>query len=210
MKTCSKCSQELPDSMFYKTKTGLTASCKTCKSDYAKRNKDKINARMKRWRDKNKDKVRGYVNKEKKAEYNHQYYAKNKETIIKQNTEWAKNNLEKRSIIMQEYYKRNTARMLDTMAKWAKNNRAKKNTSGSNYRAAKLHRTPNWLTEADFKKIEEFYQLARDLTDIVGLPYEVDHIVPLQGENVSGLHCPSNLQVIPASENRSKGNRYNT
>ena len=74
--------------------------------------------------------------------------------------------------------------------------------------AAKKQRTPAWLTKEDFKLIEVFYLEAAMLGQETGIKHHVDHIVPLQGKNVSGLHIPSNLQVIPASENCSKSNKH--
>ena len=65
-------------------------------------------------------------------------------------------------------------------------------------RASRLQRTPAW---ADLEAIKQFY---------LNCPkgYHVDHIVPLQGVNVSGFHVLNNLQYLTAAENCSKGNKY--
>ena len=60
------------------------------------------------------------------------------------------------------------------------------------------NRVPKW---ADLKAIEEFYRNRPE-------GYHVDHIIPLRGKNVSGLHVLNNLQYLPASENLSKNNKY--
>lgn len=75
------------------------------------------------------------------------------------------------------------------------------------YEASKLHRTPPWLTPEQHKSIELFYTTAKWLESFIGEPIHVDHIIPLQGKNVSGLHAPWNLQLLPASENMAKGNK---
>jgi hypothetical protein len=75
-------------------------------------------------------------------------------------------------------------------------------------RAAKISRTPAWLTEDDHWMIEQAYELAALRTKMFGFAWEVDHVLPLQGKIVSGLHIPTNLQVIPATLNRQKNNRY--
>lgn len=75
-------------------------------------------------------------------------------------------------------------------------------------RATKLSATPSWLTSEDFWLIREVYSISKLRTTMTGTDWEVDHIVPLQGKNVCGLHVPLNLQVITAHENRTKGNRY--
>jgi hypothetical protein len=65
--------------------------------------------------------------------------------------------------------------------------------------------TPQWVNK---EEIEEFYIKARILTKETGIKYEVDHIVPIQGKLVSGLHVPVNLQIITKFENISKNNKF--
>ena len=75
-------------------------------------------------------------------------------------------------------------------------------------RALKMQRTPAWLTEIDKERIQNEYQLAALQTKITGKPWHVDHIIPLQGELVSGLHVPSNLMAMLGSKNISKHNNF--
>lgn len=75
--------------------------------------------------------------------------------------------------------------------------------------AAKKQRTPPWLNQAYFAEIEGMYHFAKFMGQITGRKYHVDHIEPVQGSDVSGLHVPWNMQVIPAIENIRKGNRRN-
>lgn len=81
-------------------------------------------------------------------------------------------------------------------------------SEASKRRAVKLNATPEWLDQEQHQEIKDFYWLAKDLTAVSGESYHVDHIVPLQGDNVCGLHVPWNLQILPADINLSKGNRY--
>ena len=76
------------------------------------------------------------------------------------------------------------------------------------YRSAKLNRMPAWLTKNDKWMIEQAYDLATLRTKLFGFTWEVDHIIPLQGKTVSGLHVPTNLQVIPKLVNARKGNKF--
>jgi hypothetical protein len=60
----------------------------------------------------------------------------------------------------------------------------------------------------DRAAIEAIYQEAKRLTRATGVPHDVDHIVPLHGRDVSGLHVSWNLQAIPRLDNKQKSNRH--
>jgi 5-methylcytosine-specific restriction endonuclease McrA len=72
-------------------------------------------------------------------------------------------------------------------------------------RALKNNATPKW---ANKKAIKSIYQNCILLSQRTGIKHEVDHIVPLRGLNVTGLHVESNLQIISSIKNRSKSNKY--
>lgn len=73
-------------------------------------------------------------------------------------------------------------------------------------RAIKLKALPSWLNDFDKFVIGEMYETAQRRSKVTGIKWHVDHIVPLQGDNVCGLHVPCNLQVIPAVQNLRKSN----
>jgi len=92
--------------------------------------------------------------------------------------------------------------------KYKQANRARFNAYDANRRAAKLERTPCWLTDSDNAAILAIYERARQLTKETGVEHHVDHIIPLQGSLVSGLHVPGNLQILTAAENLGKSNNF--
>jgi 5-methylcytosine-specific restriction endonuclease McrA len=110
-------------------------------------------------------------------------------------TAWQADNKASHALTVNRY--QNTTRgKVKLRAAWAK------------YHASKIQATPAWLTSSHLEEIESFYALAKELQWLTSDTLEVDHIVPLQGDNVCGLHVPWNLQVLAATLNRRKGNRF--
>lgn len=116
-------------------------------------------------------------------------------------------NEEKISEYRKEYLIINKNKLSESGKEYRLDNKEKVNAKNARRRSNKLNATPRWLTQDENAQILNFYKEAQILKLLMGEEYHVDHIVPLQGENVCGLHVPWNLQVIPASENISKSNK---
>ena len=123
------------------------------------------------------------------------------------NAEYLKNADTRREQALNYYYANHSKSKERQLAR-QKTNPAKYAAISAKYRAIKLVRTPKWLTENDYWMIEQVYELASIRTKMFGFTWHVDHIIPLRGKLVSGLHTPYNLQVIPALQNIAKNNTF--
>lgn len=212
MKICNKCKTEKPIECFSPHKggkNGLHSSCKLCeyerkkkwrsdnkdKDDEIKRkwalnNKEKIDKSRKKYKDNNPNKIKISKDKWRKnnLEYNKNYYQNNKELINERNSNWRKINKDVSNKISKKY----------------RDNNKEKRTALAAYRRASK---PSWLSQEDTEFIHLQYAMANVLSKTTGEKYHVDHIIPLKGKNVSGLHVPLNLQVIEAYKNFKKSNK---
>jgi hypothetical protein len=132
-----------------------------------------------------------------KRKQDNEYSAKNREAAKQRAVNWYYNNLE---YALSQSKTRNK--------QWRIENPDKNAAKASKRRANKIQATPKWLSKEQCRQIESFYWLARLQYELTDTKYHVDHIVPLKGKTVCGLHVPWNLQVIEATANISKGNRF--
>jgi len=95
-----------------------------------------------------------------------------------------------------------------TAKQWAKDNKERAAFNAARKRARKLKATPNWLTDLDFQKMQMLYNISALVQKQTGVKMHVDHIIPLQGKNVSGFHMPENLTILKATDNISKSNSF--
>lgn len=109
--------------------------------------------------------------------------------------QWAENNKDKRT----EYERR-----------WRENNVGASKYLGYLYRRRKRAAMPPW---ADKEAMKKMYEKVARMNRLAGrntpgrCAFHVDHIIPLHGENVCGLHIPENLRIMRASDNIRKGNK---
>ena len=160
--------------------------------------------RKKEWYIKNREKIlankreKYSKNSENEKERSKLYRENNKEKILKYSRWYEKNkrkNTKERKLannkLVRKHYQKNKAQYYNKAIQ---------------RRVKKRNVTPVW---ADQDKIKEIYKKCIELNKKAGFPkYHVDHIVPLKGKNVCGLHVENNLRVILAFENLSKGNSF--
>jgi hypothetical protein len=143
-------------------------------------------------------------NADKLRAYHAAYRVENKEKIA----EKRKLNAEEHKKYAKEYRATNKENVSATKKKYVESNRSYINSYVAKRKAEKLQRTPKWLTEIDLERINNEYKFAEIQSKMTGESWHVDHIIPLQGEKVSGLHVPSNLQAIRGVENWAKNNSF--
>ena len=216
--TCCGVPQGLDQYVPYgKSRPGkVKAECKGCV--YAKRrtwhanNLDKAHNSNRKWLADNSDKRaknrEGYMAKYRSLNLEamnasaRKMYRANPEKYIGLSREYARKNPEKIVLRCRAFYEKNSATIKARTTLWAASNPAKVML----YRATRRARAqrPSWAIYPDIQKV---YEEARRLTRVTGVTHVVDHIYPLAGKTVSGLHTAENLRPIPYTVNARKGNK---
>jgi len=138
------------------------------------------------------------ITREARKAYAREYYYRNKEQQLAS----AKLFRERNPTYAADYHQANKAQRNAYAAAYQRQYKGRRNEATRRYQAAKLQASPPWLSAQDIKQMQAIYEAAASSSE----PSEVDHIVPLQGDKVCGLHVPWNLQVLPKLLNRRKGN----
>ena len=217
MKTCTKCGQTKPFSDFRPRGKSYFNHCKKC--DYARKkkkisenpelaaqyhaayrqkNKEKLKEYHREWRAKNKEKLiaKREAEQGEKREYNRAYHEANRDKILTRMRQYKILAKDKISQYRQAYKEREKL----VRQKWARGNLPRLAEKAAKRRAMQKRAFPKW---ANVAAIREIYRQAATMQDV-----HVDHIVPLVSPLVCGLHVAANLQILPATENMSKSNRY--
>ena len=206
VKTCSKCNEEKPLEFFGKDaqrKDGLRLHCKACAV-----------AHDKAWREANKEKKaainKAYreANKEKEAAYSKAYWEANKEKEAARNKAYRDANKEKVAARNKAYRDTNKEKVAASRKAWRESHPYQHSATTAKGRAKRYNALPSWYSQTHHDQIIGIYEERDRITQATGVQHEVDHILPLNGDTVSGLHIPDNLQIITRTENKQKGNKY--
>lgn len=98
---------------------------------------------------------------------------------------------------------------LEYKKQWKKQNPAKVSIANAKHKAKRNFRHASWDKELNDFITEEAHHLRGLRDSATNIKWHVDHIIPLNGKKVSGLHVWNNLRVIPAIENLRKNNSFN-
>jgi hypothetical protein len=186
-KRCTRCGDTkllVEFGKFKRGQFGLRPTCKVCRQ-----------AECAAWRAANPD-------------YRARYYEKNKtreSAVERAHTALGLRKPRRGKEEQQAYYQANKERLQQASLKWARKH-AGKAAARTRMRQCRMRQaTPAW---ANSEAIRHFYVLAQELTTTTGIKHHVDHIVPLAGESVCGLHVEWNLQVLSFDQNIRKSNRH--
>jgi 5-methylcytosine-specific restriction endonuclease McrA len=112
-----------------------------------------------------------------------------------------------KEVVIQRALSRNLEDQRRYKAAWKKANPEEVKASTNDRRRRHKNATPKWLSAEQKQEIREIYKEAIRRTKEEGIPYVVDHVFPLRGVEVCGLHVPENLQILTAEENLRKTNK---
>lgn len=133
--------------------------------------------------------------------YRKNYYLTHKEKHNNQMAEWRRVNKERSTAMVKRAFLKKREEYLAKRKLWAQANKGRVNAKTARRRAKRLKAQPAWLTPLHIDQMTAIYLEAKKIHLA-----EVDHIIPLQGKNVSGLNVPWNLRITHRSENRQKSN----
>jgi len=122
-------------------------------------------------------------------------------------TAWRLSNLERKRAANARWRAENPEKARESVRSHCRRNKGKVAAKTRRQQAARIQRSPSW---SDRQSLELFYAVAH----IARLTFpelnpQVDHVIPLNGDRVSGLHVHTNLSVIPGVKNLLKSNRFN-
>jgi hypothetical protein len=162
---------------------------------YYEANKERIKSKVREYRLKNQEEI-----KKKKSEYLKK---------VRQELWWKDRHTEKRKKQCKNWRKNNEQRVKQYNKKYKSENSELCSKIARRRISSKRGRTPKWLTEQHKQEIDKLTLTVKELNKAVGYrAYHLDHIIPLNHPNVSGLHVPWNLQILTASDNSSKNNKF--
>lgn len=212
---CGKCGDVKPISEYGKFHRGpggynhkCTACCRAQGKAWRAANREKANATSRKWVAENPEKRKKAVkewkdaNKPATAKAAVAYQRKNAARIAQSNRDRYEKLKPRLLAISKQWAEKNPDKVREKGRAWAKRNPDKVAAKCSR-RRAKL-RAVAW---ADRKAMANVYRDARAISKSTGRAHEVDHIYPLNGLTVSGLHVPENLMVVDSWTNRSKKNK---
>jgi len=220
-KVCLKCLNEMPFAMFSKNKRkrdGFDTYCKACTSERSRehfaKNKDRRREQNIQWNSRNPEKGATYCAKWRERNPGAQgaadaaWYKANRAKKLAADKARREVNIEAFLQRERESYVRNKEAKKERHRRWAQENPDRIRGYAARRREAIKQQTPPWLTDDDIEAIIAVYRKAKTIEFHTGEPHHVDHIVPLKGRRVCGLHVPWNLQCLPKLQNLSKSNKH--